>query len=162
MTTRRAMGGPGHRRPGLTSNDKRLGRTDQTKPLEGIASITVPDHLDHAGRELWEHVGETAPWVAETDSAMLLVTCELADLRAVTRTWLRNNADGITSTMLRTISDQDARFIRALAELGLTPASRTAQGVGAVKIASKLEQFRADEPPPLQVVGDDDTFHGDD
>jgi hypothetical protein len=31
-----------------------------------------------------------------------------------------------------------------------------------VKIASKLEQFRADEPPPLQVVGDDDTFHGDD
>jgi hypothetical protein len=141
---------------GVTGNSKRDGRTDIQQQLRSIADLDIPEDLGEAGRALWENVAHAAPWVAETDVSMLILACELADLRRLTRAAITRADGDVSGTVLRAAGDQDARYLRALAELGLTPAARTAQGVGVVKIAGKLDSFRRAKDDHLDILHDDE------
>ena len=129
---KRRLGDPG--RHGLPA-------ADEVAPLAPM-SAAVPPSLGPAGAELWEAVHAAAtPWLAPSDSLVLLMLCEQYDRRAMYLDALAQHGALITRPDGHLVANPAAQLViqteksitDIAASLGLTPADRTRMGLAEVK-----------------------------
>lgn len=146
---------PNGRPPKPTEVKRKLGNPGQ-RPLpnqseiqmfEPVVSVPEPARpLLKYGREFWDKVWLNGlQWISvNTDSELLLMTCELVDERWNLRVRVMQSNDWRERRALRELDD---RIIRNLSLMGFTPADRSRLGVAEVKAISKMEALkrRADE-----------------
>ncbi len=133
VEVKRKLGNPGKRA---------LPDSSTIQLLEPIASIPKPDRplLKH-GLDFWNKVwGSGLSWISpNTDSEILLMTCELVDERHDLRMKVLAENDWRERRALREL---DSRIISNLSLLGFTPADRSRLGVAEVKAISKMEALK--------------------
>ena len=135
---KRKLGNPGGRK---------LPEQSQIQMFEPAVAIPNPSRpLLKYGREFWDKVWLNGlQWISvNTDSELLLMTCELVDERWNLRVRVMQSNDWRERRALRELDD---RIIRNLSLMGFTPADRSRLGVAEVKAISKMEALkrRADE-----------------
>jgi hypothetical protein len=135
---KRKLGNPGGRK---------LPNQDVIQMFEPAVSLPEPSRpLLKYGREFWDKVWFNGlQWISvNTDSELLLMTCELVDERWNLRVRVMQSNDWRERRALRELDD---RIIRNLSLMGFTPADRSRLGVAEVRAISKMEALkrRADE-----------------
>jgi hypothetical protein len=135
---KRKLGNPGGRK---------LPEQSQIQMFDPIVSLPEPSRpLLKYGREFWDKVWLNGlQWISvNTDSELLLMTCELVDERWNLRVRVMQSNDWRERRALRELDD---RIIRNLSLMGFTPADRSRLGVAEVKAISKMEALkrRSDE-----------------
>ncbi len=92
------------------------------------------------GQELWDKVWDLgATWISpNTDSELLLMTCEMIDERWNLRVKVMQTDD---HRLRRGLRELDKQIISNLSLLGFSPADRSKLGVAEVKAISKLEEL---------------------
>ena len=97
--------------------------------------------LGKYGQELWDRVWDTGlNWISpNTDTELLLMTCEMVDERWNLRIKVMQSED---ARMRRGLRELDRLIIGNLSLLGFTPTDRTRLGVAEVKAMSKLEELQ--------------------
>ena len=138
IEVKRKLGNPG-RRP--------LPNQQEIQMFDPVVSVPEPARpLLKYGREFWDKVWLNGlQWISvNTDSELLLMTCELVDERWNLRVRVMQSNDWRERRALRELDD---RIIRNLSLMGFTPADRSRLGVAEVKAISKMEALkrRADE-----------------
>lgn len=125
--------------------------------LPAINEIPEPDRkLFEAGTNLWNKVwsmGQT--WISKnSDSELLLMTCEMVDERVRLRTLVWNNPELWRER--KALRDLDVAIVRNLSLLAFTPTDRSRLGVAEVKRQSKLEELRTrvNQKPSTAEVAD--------
>jgi hypothetical protein len=106
-----------------------------------VSEIPQPSRpLLKYGQELWEKVwGMGATWISvNTDSELLLMTCEMIDERWNLRVKVMQTDD---PRLRRGLRELDRQIVSNLSLLGFTPADRSKLGVAEVKAVSKLEEL---------------------
>ena len=90
------------------------------------------------GRELWDKVWDTGiNWISpNTDTELLLMTCEMIDERWNLRVQVMTNNDPKDRRGLREL---DKAIVSNLSLLGFSPSDRSRLGLAEVKKMSKLE-----------------------
>jgi len=93
------------------------------------------------GQELWDKVwGMGATWISpNTDSELLLMTCEMIDERWNLRVKVMQTDD---FRLRRGLRELDKQIVSNLSLLGFSPADRSKLGVAEVKAISKLEELQ--------------------
>ena len=132
---KRKLGNPGKRA---------LPKQDKVIVLHQSNDVPEPDRqLFDAGLALWNKVwslGQT--WISKnTDSELLLMTCEMVDERVRLRALVWNNPEAWRER--KALRELDKAIVGNLSLLGFTPTDRTRIGVAEVKGRSKLEELRA-------------------
>jgi hypothetical protein len=132
---KRKLGNPGKRALPRSGDVIQLPRADE---------MPEPDRqLFESGQSLWNKVwslGQT--WISKnTDSELLLMTCEMVDERVRLRALVWNNPEAWRER--KALRDLDRAIVSNLSLLGFTPTDRTRIGVAEVKGRSKLEELRA-------------------
>lgn len=132
---KRKLGNPGKRA---------LPKQSDVIMLHQSSEIPEPDRqLFESGLALWTRVwsiGQT--WISKnTDSELLLMTCEMVDERVRLRALVWNNPDAWRER--KALRELDKAIVGNLSLLGFTPTDRTRIGVAEVKGRSKLEELRA-------------------
>ena len=133
VEVKRKLGNPGQRR---------LPDQSQIQMFEPIVSIPEPYRpLLKYGREFWDKVWVNGlQWISvNTDSELLLMTCELIDERWNLRVRVMQSNDWRERRALREL---DSRIISNLSLMGFTPADRSKLGVAEVKAISKMEALK--------------------
>jgi len=128
---KRMLGNPGKR--ALPSN---------ALEISMVTEIPEPSRpLLKYGQELWDKVwGMGATWISpNTDSELLLMTCEMIDERWNLRIKVMQNDD---PRMRRGLRELDRQIVSNLSLLGFSPADRSKLGVAEVKAISKLEELQ--------------------
>ena len=94
------------------------------------------------GRELWDKVwGTGINWISpNTDTELLLMTCEMIDERWNLRVQVMQNNDPKDRRGLREL---DKAIVSNLSLLGFSPSDRSRLGLAEVKKMSKLEEIIA-------------------
>jgi hypothetical protein len=94
------------------------------------------------GRELWDKVWDTGiNWISpNTDTELLLMTCEMIDERWNLRVQVMTNNDPKDRRGLREL---DKAIVSNLSLLGFSPSDRSRLGIAEVKKMSKLEEIIA-------------------
>jgi len=138
VEVKRKLGNPGGRK---------LPNQSEIQMFEPVSSLPEPSRpLLKYGREFWDKVWLNGlQWISvNTDSELLLMTCELVDERWNLRVRVMQSNDWRERRALRELDD---RIIRNLSLMGFTPADRSRLGVAEVKAISKMEALkrRADE-----------------
>jgi hypothetical protein len=92
------------------------------------------------GQELWDKVWSMgATWISpNTDSELLLMTCEMIDERWNLRVKVMQTDD---PRLRRGLRELDRQIVSNLSLLGFSPADRSRLGVAEVKAVSKLEEL---------------------
>lgn len=127
---KRMLGNPGKR--ALPSN---------ALEIAAVTQIPEPSRpLLKYGQELWDKVWQMgATWIsANTDSELLLMTCEMIDERWNLRVKVMQSDD---YKLRRGLRELDRQIVSNLSLLGFTPADRSKLGVAEVKAASRLEEL---------------------
>lgn len=132
---KRKLGNPGKRA---------LPKQKDVIVLHQSNGIPEPDRqLFESGLALWNKVwslGQT--WISKnTDSELLLMTCEMVDERVRLRALVWNNPEAWRER--KALRELDKAIVGNLSLLGFTPTDRTRIGVAEVKGRSKLEELRA-------------------
>lgn len=134
LEQKRLLGNPGKRA---------LPKSDSIQLLPRAVELPEPTRpLGKPGRELWDRVWTSGvAWISpDTDSEILLMTCELIDERWNLRARVLKEED---SRDRRNLTQLTKLIQENLSLLGFTPADRTRLGVAEVKAASKLEELMA-------------------
>lgn len=94
------------------------------------------------GQELWDKVWSMgATWISpNTDTELLLMTCEMIDERWNLRVKVMQTDD---ARLRRGLRELDRQIVSNLSLLGFSPADRSRLGVAEVKARSKLEELMA-------------------
>jgi hypothetical protein len=130
---KRKLGNPGQRK---------LPNQSEMQLFDPVSSVPEPARpLLKYGREFWDKVWANGlQWISpNSDSEILLMTCELIDERWNLRVKVMQSGDWRERRGLR---DLDARIISNLSLLGFTPADRSKLGVAEVKAISKMEALK--------------------
>jgi len=130
---KRKLGNPGQRR---------LPNQSEIQMFEPVVSVPEPPRpLLRYGREFWDKVWLNGlQWISvNTDSELLLMTCELIDERWNLRVRVMQSNDWRERRALREL---DSRLISNLSLMGFTPADRSKLGVAEVKAISKMEALK--------------------
>ena len=92
------------------------------------------------GRELWDKVWQTgATWISpNTDTELLLMTCEMIDERWNLRVKVMQTDD---SKMRRGLRELDRQIVSNLSLMGFSPSDRSRLGVAEIKAKSKLQEL---------------------
>lgn len=138
---KRRLGNPGRHE---------LPAPEDVAPLEPLRSDVPPD-LGPAGTELWEAVTSAAtPWLAPSDSLVLLMLCELYDRRAEYKQTLidygpliQRPIDGhlVANPVATLLIQTEKQIVDIASSLGLTPADRTRLGLAEVKAKNAFEEL---------------------
>jgi len=131
---KRLLGNPG-KRP--------LPKASEIETLSAATEIPEPSRpLLKYGRELWDKVWEQGlKWISpNTDSEILLMTCEMIDERWNLRIKVMQSDD---AKMRRGLRELDRQIVSNLSLLGFTPSDRSRLGLAEVKAESKLQQLKA-------------------
>ena len=126
---KRALGNPG-RRP-----------IPQPKEYVEGGYIEPMRDLQEAGLQLWDAAMRTGEqWIARnSDTQLLLLTCEQMDRRAVlTQLWRSNPAD---KNLLMRLAEIEKQITQNLSLLGFTPTDRSRLGLAEIKAKSKLQEL---------------------
>jgi hypothetical protein len=96
--------------------------------------------LEFAGLQLWDSVFRVGnPWIARnTDSHLLMMTCEQLDRREQLRSAIAESGDW---HLYKQLNDLERLISSNLSLLGFTPSDRTRLGLAEVKAQSKLEEM---------------------
>jgi hypothetical protein len=124
------LGNPGKR--ALPSNSIEIAMVTETpQPTRPLLKY---------GQELWDKVWSMgATWISpNTDSELLLMTCEMIDERWNLRVKVMQTDD---ARLRRGLRELDRQIVSNLSLLGFSPADRSRLGVAEVKAASKLEEL---------------------
>lgn len=127
---KRMLGNPGKR--ALPSNSIEIAMVTETpQPTRPLLKY---------GQELWDKVWSMgATWISpNTDSELLLMTCEMIDERWNLRVKVMQTDD---ARLRRGLRELDRQIVSNLSLLGFSPADRSRLGVAEVKAASKLEEL---------------------
>jgi len=127
---KRMLGNPGKR--ALPSNTIEIAMVTETpQPTRPLLKY---------GQELWDKVWSMgATWISpNTDSELLLMTCEMIDERWNLRVKVMQTDD---ARLRRGLRELDRQIVSNLSLLGFSPADRSRLGVAEVKAASKLEEL---------------------
>lgn len=130
---KRMLGNPG-RRP--------LPESSALVQLNGVTEIPEPSRpLLKYGREFWDKIWSMgSTWISfNSDSELLLMTCEMIDERWNLRVKVMQNDE---PRLRRGLRELDRQIISNLSLLGFTPSDRSRLGVAEVKAASKLEELK--------------------
>ena len=97
--------------------------------------------LKDAGMSLWDSAMKTGEqWIARnTDTQLLLVTCEQMDRREVLMTLWRSNPTD--KNLLMRLAELEKQIASNLGMLGLTPTDRSRLGLAEIKAKSKLQEL---------------------
>jgi hypothetical protein len=136
-------------RPSKPAEQKRLLGNPGKRALPSNA-IAIPMILEKPephrpllkyGQELWDKVwGMGATWISpNTDSELLLMTCEMIDERWNLRVKVMQTDD---PKLRRGLRELDRQIVSQLSLLGFSPADRSRLGVAEVKAMSKLEELQ--------------------
>ncbi len=118
-----------------------------------MATLEAPEHLQPAGRRVWEMCRQQAgAWIGATDVENVRLLCEGMDRRAEFIARLANDGYVLFTDkgyayqhpvvgMLNTL---EAQITKWLSLLGLTPSDRGRLGVAEVKAQTALERIRAE------------------
>lgn len=92
------------------------------------------------GKELWDKVWATgATWISpNTDTELLLMTCEMIDERWNLRVKVMQTDD---SKMRRGLRELDRQIVSNLSLMGFSPSDRSRLGVAEIKAKSKLQEL---------------------
>ena len=137
-------------RPSKPIEQKRLLGNPGKRALPDQSSITLipmaevtpePSRpLLKYGKELWDKVWDTGiNWISpNTDTELLLMTCEMIDERWNLRVQVMTNNDPKDRRGLREL---DKAIVSNLSLLGFSPSDRSRLGLAEVKKMSKLEEL---------------------
>ena len=137
-------------RPSKPIEQKRLLGNPGKRALPDQSSITLIPMADSTpeptrpllkyGRELWDKVWDTGiNWISpNTDTELLLMTCEMIDERWNLRVQVMTNSDPKDRRGLREL---DRAIVSNLSLLGFSPSDRSRLGLAEVKKMSKLEEI---------------------
>jgi hypothetical protein len=97
--------------------------------------------LKDAGMSLWDSAMKTGEqWIARnTDTQLLLVTCEQMDRREVLMTLWRSNPTD--KNLLMRLAELEKQIASNLGMLGFTPSDRSRLGLAEIKAKSKLQEL---------------------
>jgi hypothetical protein len=97
--------------------------------------------LKDAGMSLWDSAMKTGEqWIARnTDTQLLLVTCEQMDRREVLMTLWRSNPTD--KNLLMRLAELEKQIASNLGTLGFTPSDRSRLGLAEIKAKSKLQEL---------------------
>ena len=109
----------------------------------------APIHLSDAGKKLWTDVRSIAPWIATSDSKLLIELCEKMDKKYELQAKMAKSEFVLFTdkgyayanplfVMLNTV---EGDIIKLLSLLGLTPIDRSKLGVAEVTAKGKLAQL---------------------
>lgn len=139
-------------RPAKPIEQKRLLGNPGKRPLPDENSITLIPMAESTpeptrpllkyGRELWDKVWDKGiNWISpNTDTELLLMTCEMIDERWNLRVQVMQNNDPKDRRGLREL---DKAIVSNLSLLGFSPSDRSRLGLAEVKKMSKLEEIMA-------------------
>ena len=139
-------------RPAKPIEQKRLLGNPGKRPLPDENSITLIPMAESTpeptrpllkyGRELWDKVWDKGiNWISpNTDTELLLMTCEMIDERWNLRVQVMQNNDPKDRRGLREL---DKAIVSNLSLLGFSPSDRSRLGIAEVKKMSKLEEIIA-------------------
>jgi hypothetical protein len=139
-------------RPAKPIEQKRLLGNPGKRALPDQSSITLIPMADSTpeptrpllkyGRELWDKVWDTGiNWISpNTDTELLLMTCEMIDERWNLRVQVMTNNDPKDRRGLREL---DKAIVSNLSLLGFSPSDRSRLGLAEVKKMSRLEEIIA-------------------
>lgn len=127
---KRLLGNPGKR--ALPSNSIAI-------PMVEVAPEPHRPLLKY-GKELWDKVWLTgATWISpNTDTELLLMTCEMIDERWNLRVKVMQTDD---SKMRRGLRELDRQIVSNLSLMGFSPSDRSRLGVAEIKAKSKLQEL---------------------
>ena len=137
-------------RPTKPIEQKRLLGNPGKRALPDQSSITLIPMTEVApepsrpllkyGKELWDKVWDTGiNWISpNTDTELLLMTCEMIDERWNLRVQVMTNNDPKDRRGLREL---DRAIVSNLSLLGFSPSDRSRLGLAEVKKMSKLEEL---------------------
>ena len=137
-------------RPSKPIEQKRLLGNPGKRALPDQSSITLIPMAESTpeptrpllkyGRELWDKVWDTGiNWISpNTDTELLLMTCEMIDERWNLRVQVMTNNDPKDRRGLREL---DRAIVSNLSLLGFSPSDRSRLGLAEVKKMSKLEEL---------------------
>jgi len=135
-------------RPAKPIEQKRLQGNPGKRALPDQSTITLIPMAEVApkpsrpllkyGKELWDKVWDTGiNWISpNTDTELLLMTCEMIDERWNLRVQVMTNNDPKDRRGLREL---DKAIVSNLSLLGFSPSDRSRLGLAEVKKMSKLE-----------------------
>ena len=135
-------------RPAKPVEQKRLQGNPGKRALPDQSTITLIPMAEVApeptrpllkyGKELWDKVWDTGiNWISpNTDTELLLMTCEMIDERWNLRVQVMQNNDPKDRRGLREL---DKAIVSNLSLLGFSPSDRSRLGLAEVKKMSKLE-----------------------
>ena len=139
-------------RPAKPTEQKRLLGNPGKRALPDQSSITLIPMAESTpeptrpllkyGRELWDKVWDKGiNWISpNTDTELLLMTCEMIDERWNLRVQVMTNNDPKDRRGLREL---DKAIVSNLSLLGFSPSDRSRLGLAEVKKMSKLEEIIA-------------------
>ena len=139
-------------RPAKPIEQKRLLGNPGKRALPDQSAITLIPMAEVApeptrpllkyGKELWDKVWDTGiNWISpNTDTELLLMTCEMIDERWNLRVQVMMNNDPKDRRGLREL---DKAIVSNLSLLGFSPSDRSRLGLAEVKKMSKLEEIMA-------------------
>ncbi len=139
-------------RPAKPIEQKRLLGNPGKRALPDQSAITLIPMAEVApnptrpllkyGQELWDKVWDTGiNWISpNTDTELLLMTCEMIDERWNLRVQVMTNNDPKDRRGLREL---DKAIVSNLSLLGFSPSDRSRLGLAEVKKMSKLEEIMA-------------------
>ena len=139
-------------RPAKPIEQKRLLGNPGKRALPDQSAITLIPMAEVApeptrpllkyGKELWDKVWDTGiNWISpNTDTELLLMTCEMIDERWNLRVQVMTNNDPKDRRGLREL---DKAIVSNLSLLGFSPSDRSRLGLAEVKKMSKLEEIIA-------------------
>lgn len=144
------------RNPKPTEQKRLLGNPGRVKlpdPAKVIAlpqvSGEAPVELSSKAQNLWRKLRDQAPWIANTDSPLMIELCTKMDFRDQLKEQLAQSSPVLytdkgyayANPLVGMISTTEDDIIRILSLLGLTPADRTKLGVAEVKARGKLQEL---------------------
>lgn len=144
------------RNPKPTEQKRLLGNPGRVKlpdPAKVIAlpqvSGEAPVELSSKAQNLWRKLRDQAPWIANTDSPLMMELCTKMDFRDQLKEQLAQSSPVLytdkgyayANPLVGMISTTEDDIIRILSLLGLTPADRTKLGVAEVKARGKLQEL---------------------
>jgi P27 family predicted phage terminase small subunit len=142
LERKRARGNPGKRSlPAIT----------ETHALASLTTADAPANLGEGGRQAWERMAASCPWLGESDRDMMIMLCQKIDRRDQMVETLAsepfvvvNESTGVprANPLVNLLSELETDIVRMLSLLGMTPTDRTRLGLAEVKAQSTLEKLR--------------------
>lgn len=113
----------------------------ELRPVD-FSSLETPKHFGAAAQFVWAKAWHSGlSWLSpESDMAIVLAACELADMKDKARERYMATGDSKDAGAVQKLN---AEYLKCLSLMGFSPSDRSRLGLAEVKRQTKLEQLRA-------------------